>query len=167
MITLPPNHYCIIKNPVIRNPDGSFVRDLLAIVHLLTVFIRKWVSTKKSKLDSKNSRSEHRLTIQIHSHSTPMKSFSKELHPSFNWNIMKLLFSEPPDILSMIEKEMSKDMQLMSISLRGLALIYLEWKRKYAIEHMQGLSWLIKPYYLELKGIPRMLTATLKKLVNL
>ena len=25
MIKLPPNHYCIIKNPIVRNEDGEIV----------------------------------------------------------------------------------------------------------------------------------------------
>ena len=28
MIKLPPNHYCIVKNPIVRDPDsGSIVRQ--------------------------------------------------------------------------------------------------------------------------------------------
>jgi major vault protein len=27
MITIPPNHYCVIENPVIRNKDGNVVFD--------------------------------------------------------------------------------------------------------------------------------------------
>lgn len=34
MIKLPPNHYCIIKNPVVRDEDGKIVLN-----HLLTQII--------------------------------------------------------------------------------------------------------------------------------
>ena len=91
MIKLPPNHYCIIKNPIVRDEDGEIVRLFN------NNFTRLKVPSTSPRSASKSLRSEARRNTRIPSPCILMSSYTRMSRSSSSLKIMRHLYSRHSD----------------------------------------------------------------------
>jgi hypothetical protein len=87
MIKLPPNHYCIIKNPIVRDEDGEIVRYFFVNVTRLRA------PSTNQRSASKSSRSEAKSNIRIPSPYILTSSYTRMSRSSFSLKIMRHSYS--------------------------------------------------------------------------
>jgi Major Vault Protein repeat domain len=129
MIKLPPNHYCIIKNPIVRDEDGEIVRnkDFLSMIRLR-------VSSERARSALKSLRSEDKKITLIHSLCILMSSYTKMSRNIFSLRIMRLLSFAHSDLSLTCVTEKSSVLLMMSICSRDQALTLLALKKRLSNE---------------------------------
>ena len=108
MIKLPPNHYCIIKNPIVRDEDGEIVRLFN------NNFTRLKVPSTSPRSASKSLRSEARRNTRIPSPCILMSSYTRMSRSSSSLKIMRHSYSRHSDPSLTREMGNSRDSSMMS-----------------------------------------------------
>ena len=113
MIKLPPNHYCIIKNPIVRDEDGEIVRLFRYN------FARLKARSTSPRSASKSSRSEAKRNTRIPSPCILMSSYTRMSKSSSSLKIMRHSYSRHSDPSLTREMGNLRDSSMMSTYSRG------------------------------------------------
>jgi len=108
MIKLPPNHYCIIKNPIVRDEDGEIVRLFN------NNFTRLKAPSTSPRSASRSSRSEAKRNTQIPSPCILMSSYTRMSRSLYSLKIMRHSYSRHSDPSLTREMGNSRDSSMMS-----------------------------------------------------
>jgi hypothetical protein len=108
MIKLPPNHYCIIKNPIVRDEDGEIVRKFTNNIARLKAPLMSPRSASKS------SRSEAKRNTRIPSPCILMSSYTRMSRSLYSLKIMRHSYSRHSDPSLTREMGNSRDSSMMS-----------------------------------------------------